>query len=482
MLKSLLNTTLTNIHNWVGTNFQRKLTIASDLKGENVGGVPTSEAVKDYVNWMLTGERTGNYATPVNDIEYVDLGGSVLWATKNLGALRIADEGDYYAWGETHPYYADGQRKTGTIGFAGDSPTGWREGFEGGYCQENYIKKFAERQRYRLLGNYAVDDPNIPQGPGIQVVPYDVGTYALVYEWKTGYSTYSSTLFGTSQYLGDAITLKPEDDAATVKLGAPWRMPTGVEFNELINGSFMQHEWVKRMIPLGNTTAYVWGLRFWSTEPTFAGNELFLPVTGCRLGVGRNYNVGDDEPILGYWSNSAAEYDPALSEILTIYPDTHWNTPRATRGDANRYYGYCIRPVLPKSALKQQLVAAQTPADVLVSTLSWNNFISALTDLPAQDFSDYGVNRKLGITANQLIALANGDYKRLRFADGTTIGVASMYGSFLYTDEDYNGIYEETGIDGGILTLGPRGGGSSFDYYKVTVQNGKINTSKIVIQ
>ena len=36
--------------------------------------------------------------------EAVDLGGSVLWATKNVGAAEVGDYGDYYNWGDTSPY------------------------------------------------------------------------------------------------------------------------------------------------------------------------------------------------------------------------------------------------------------------------------------------------------------------------------------------------------------------------------------------
>ncbi|MGM9816741.1 MAG: hypothetical protein ACI304_06750, partial [Lepagella sp.] len=36
-----------------------------------------------------------------NGYEWVDLGLSVKWATKNVGATSPSDYGDYYAWGET---------------------------------------------------------------------------------------------------------------------------------------------------------------------------------------------------------------------------------------------------------------------------------------------------------------------------------------------------------------------------------------------
>lgn len=33
--------------------------------------------------------------------EYVDMGLSVKWATMNIGAEKVSDYGDYFAWGET---------------------------------------------------------------------------------------------------------------------------------------------------------------------------------------------------------------------------------------------------------------------------------------------------------------------------------------------------------------------------------------------
>ena len=39
----------------------------------------------------------------LNGYDWVDLGLSVKWATKNVGASSPSDYGDYFAWGETHP-------------------------------------------------------------------------------------------------------------------------------------------------------------------------------------------------------------------------------------------------------------------------------------------------------------------------------------------------------------------------------------------
>lgn len=42
-------------------------------------------------------------STTHNNYEYVDLGLSVMWATMNVGATSVADEGKLYAWAETAP-------------------------------------------------------------------------------------------------------------------------------------------------------------------------------------------------------------------------------------------------------------------------------------------------------------------------------------------------------------------------------------------
>lgn len=39
----------------------------------------------------------------ISEDEEVDLGLSVLWSSRNLGASSIEDDGDFYAWGETEP-------------------------------------------------------------------------------------------------------------------------------------------------------------------------------------------------------------------------------------------------------------------------------------------------------------------------------------------------------------------------------------------
>lgn len=109
--------------------------------------------------------------------EYVDLGLSVKWATCNIGAEEPEDYGDYFAWGETEPYYSS------------LFPLVWKEGHEEGYC----------------VGNSYIDYDSILKPP-------------------------------YKKYRTDGKTvLAPEDDAAHVNRGGEWRMPTREEFEELLD-------------------------------------------------------------------------------------------------------------------------------------------------------------------------------------------------------------------------------------------------------
>ena len=118
----------------------------------------------------------------------VDLGLSVKLANMNLGATEIWEVGDYYAWGETEPYYTS------------LDPFVWREGKEAGYDWPSYV-------------------------------------------WCNGTKEYL-TKYNTDSFLGDVdnkTVLDLSDDAAHVLLGGKWRMPTKDEWNELI--SHVQHSW-----------------------------------------------------------------------------------------------------------------------------------------------------------------------------------------------------------------------------------------------
>ena len=115
--------------------------------------------------------------------DYVDMGLSVKWAKYNVGAKSEEEYGDYYAWGETEPYYQDG--------YAQSTTALWKQGKNEGY-------------------------------------------YWPSYRWCNG--DYES-INKYSPSVDNLTTLVAADDAATVVMGDDWRMPTLSEWEELLDPS-----------------------------------------------------------------------------------------------------------------------------------------------------------------------------------------------------------------------------------------------------
>lgn len=177
---------------------------------------------------------------------YVDLGlpSGLKWAVCNLGAAKPEDFGDYYAWGETEPYYLPGH--------AYDDPcSNWKDGKTSGYNWSSYKFK---------------DD----------------------WIWL--------------RYTGsDYDTLLPEDDAASYDWGSGWRMPTHGDWSELVSST--DKSWVWASTDGYSSSGYL----LTSTVPGFEHNSIFLPAAGYRGdrylgGVEDNTN-----PTGSYWSSSLSD-------------------------------------------------------------------------------------------------------------------------------------------------------------------------------
>ena len=183
--------------------------------------------------------------------EYVDLGLSVNWATCNVGAISPKGYGDYFAWGETEPYYN------------GDSqnPTGWKSGKSSGYWWSSY--------------KYCKGGPTT----------------------MTKYCNNSS--YGFIGFTDSKTVLDPEDDVAHVNWGGDWRMPTKAEFDELCNSSNCIWTWTMEN--------GVNGYKVVSKKSGYEGNYIFLPAAGFLRGT-YLYDVGS---YCNYWSSSlCTDYPP----------------------------------------------------------------------------------------------------------------------------------------------------------------------------
>ena len=209
----------------------------AELKG-NIGGGSSG------------GETPGGGDTPSTE-DYVDLGlpSGIKWATKNLGASKPSDYGDYYAWGETEP-----------------KPNA-------GYSWETY-----------------------KWGTSVNLTKYN--------------DTDGKT------------TLDPADDAATAKLGSPWRMPTYDEIKELLDNCTWT--WTTQD---GKNGYEVKGMN---------GNSIFLPAAG-----GRNGSELSNAGFSGYyWSSSL---NTAAANALYLF----FSSGEFGWYYIYRSYGYSVRPVCP---------------------------------------------------------------------------------------------------------------------------------------
>ena len=91
-------------------------------------------------------------------------------------------------------------------------------------------------------------------------------------------------------FIGDGkTTLEPGNDAATVKLGAPWRTPTADDIRELINNC--NWEWTELN-----------GVKGYKVTSRSNSKSIFLPAAGFRAGS-IHLSVGT---FGAYWSNNSS--------------------------------------------------------------------------------------------------------------------------------------------------------------------------------
>ena len=203
-----------------------KTSVATVSPSGVVAGVSSGYAVITVTT--IDGGKTATCSVTVKDEsspsmavpEAIDLGlpSGLKWASFNLGASKPEEYGDYYAWGETEPY------------FSSLDPLTWKEGKGGGYAWSSY--------------------------------KWCMGTSNTM----TKYCSDSS--YGYNGFTDNKTVLDLEDDAAHVNLGGTWRMPTDAEWNELLENCTWT--WTTKN---GENGRLVTGSN---------GNSIFLPAAGGR--------------------------------------------------------------------------------------------------------------------------------------------------------------------------------------------------------
>ena len=224
----------------------------------------------------LKGSIGGGGTTP-SPVEYVDLGlpSGLKWAKCNLGASKPSDYGDWYAWGEI------------------EVKNKWA-------IWEFYKWMQAGQSDWKYITKYTIADG------------------------ETGAIWYDSS----GNFIGDNKTvLDAADDAATAKLGSPWRMPTEVEIKELRDNC----TWTR------TTQDGVNGYQVDGPN----GNAIFLPAAGYYKGTMRY------ERSKGYYWSSSLDTDLSFFARSYYACGLHFESGGYFGYNSFREYGYSVRPVRP---------------------------------------------------------------------------------------------------------------------------------------
>lgn len=157
--------------------------------------------------------------------------------------------------------------------------------------------------------------------------PSDLGLY---FSWGnteghaegSGYA-FSQAEYNTTPAANISANLSLSQDAARAYLGAPWRMPTSAEFQELFN----------------NCTS-VWttlnGVKGRLFKSNINGNAVFFPAAGYYSGTALRYRGS-----FGYdWSSS---YSNASTAFGLNFDSTNVNP----RNGFERFRGFTVRAVMP---------------------------------------------------------------------------------------------------------------------------------------
>ena len=350
--------------------------------------------------WANGGMLADGGALPqINGHGYVDLGlpSGLKWATCNVGAENPEDYGDYFAWGETEPYYSS------------QEPLVWKDGKGSGYVWSSYFdtsdggntftkytkdkKTVLEAIDDAVTANWGKDlktietviwqnpDPNGQMvnwsgqyrfaGEGhetseeIWVVPADqwekmkTCTFYVVFKepgaqirittgWWSTYWTGNDIFVGNERVTENedgtytlAVTLAGDpildliDDQHLLLTGGGY-IPLKLYFAEQVAPWRMptDAEWTE----LRTKCTWTWttrnGVKGYLVSNN--GDSLFLPAAGYRNGTGL-YDAGSNGY---YWSSSLDTGDPDHAWNVDFY------SGGAGRSYGERYYGLSVRPVL----------------------------------------------------------------------------------------------------------------------------------------
>lgn len=301
---------------------------------ESTGKVSSISAFKNgtwkIILQKLTGDMYKIYIVRKKDISnctynMVDLGLSVKWADRNVGATSPEHYGSYFQWGGTDAYTFDG---AGEVTAAELAPL-----LQLLIGDEMEVTKDNVGEILEMTGIVGTDLLNTPIGA--------LGSSLdKLFNWNSYFDTADggSTFKKYNNSENGLTVLKSSDDAATIYMGSQYRMPTIDEIRELMNNTTQTfidldgNEYIKGTDTINIEQGNLKGVRFTSSN----GNSIFIPAAGgCNesslAGVGM-YG--------GLWSSSLGDGNDDGARSLYFGYDGNGN-----EGGDVRYYGCSVRGV-----------------------------------------------------------------------------------------------------------------------------------------
>ena len=235
------------------------------------------------------GLKTTSCLVEVKQALFVDLGLSVKWATCNLGASSPEEYGDYYAWGEINPKVT------------GFTPLNykWFQLLSRANNGDEYDSLILKVLKYSC-------------GPRQKSYAEDDLLMVRLYETELDELGFDNTL-----------CLQQEDDAARLRLGLGWRIPTDEEWNELIE----ECDWSFEIIN---------GVHGCKVLSKTTHQSIFLPFAGFGSGDGIvGLGVYGD-----FWASTCDSNRPFSAKSISCD-----QSGAISHAGWYRYRGLSIRPV-----------------------------------------------------------------------------------------------------------------------------------------
>ena len=256
----------------------------------------------------------------------VDLGLSVKWADRNVGATSPEHYGSYFQWGDTDAYTYDGVGEVTAAELA--------------------------KMLNSLFGSedaITTDNVGMMVEQGMGIVGTDITSTGLTgsldkeFDWESYFDTTDNgSTFNKYNNNGGLTVLESSDDAATVHMSSQYRMPTIDEIRELVNNTTQTfidldgNEYIKGIDVINIERGKLKGVRFTGSN----GNNIFIPAAGGCIGSLRGSSIGGY--CGGFWSSNL--YDDSDDNARYLF-FRHGNEIDVNEGNNYRYYGIPVRGV-----------------------------------------------------------------------------------------------------------------------------------------